>query len=243
MFNMYQYISGNRMDQKVEPNDFIAVPKDGGYIYLGKKRIQPGLDWETQIRELADRNAKMPTIRDLIDLLMLLESDEPIFDGAGNKISGIERRLILTEQFYTNGSEINSEYLNNLFNCVDEGEHRVLIMSSEYQISDCDLVPFNTYGPYEPIFGRVLFDDINGNGLPTKMVEKKQRQGYKKGEESTLFKGNMFFDGLHLLGAAIFTTKRAYVFGQYLGERYIGIFGQCSKEDCLGIREMRHDFS
>ena len=62
---------------EINPADYITVKDKDSGLYLAKYRSLFGLTRKDQLYKLAETNAHRPTIRQVADLIMLVESDKP----------------------------------------------------------------------------------------------------------------------------------------------------------------------
>ena len=78
--------------------DYLIVENNESRLYLAKHRSLFYLPRKDQMIELAQTNGFMPTIRDFADLVLLIDSKKPVYNGNKKKISTIERKEILKKK-------------------------------------------------------------------------------------------------------------------------------------------------
>ncbi len=146
----------------VNLSDYILLPSHD--IYVAKERTLQGKDWYEAHEELHKQDARMLTLKEFADFLLLLKSGNAE-DGLGSKISKSE-----LDNLYLNITEVRNpyraEWLDANFKVINGDLH----INYNHRIVNKKLIPKNS----EPLETCVMknckvdLSSFNKQGLPTK---------------------------------------------------------------------------
>ena len=156
-------------------NDFVYEPKNR--IFIAKERTHFVNEWGEGHKALHAEHARMITMREFIDFLLLLRSEE-VRDGYGEKLTKSERETIfyaITEPRDSSG--IRAEFLDAHVR-IHYKSHSSCGITYAYEVSsnhvtiDGKLTPLRTQTLGLPVdSGLVDITDFDRNGFPIKKID------------------------------------------------------------------------
>jgi len=155
---------------KIEPTStsgsYIFLPENEyhGDLLISKERKYLGLNWHQAHEELAKENSLMLTIRQFIDFLNLLKS-ENVYDENKNKIPAEQYNSIL-EDILTQRDPYRAEWLDADFKVINNNLH----INYNHKYINGKLTPQKSE-PLEACLMEDVYVDLssaNKQGLPTK---------------------------------------------------------------------------
>ena len=127
--------------EEINPADYILLEHKFSLLYLAKKRSLFGFNRDESLIKLSGGNGFRPTIRNLADLILLLESSKPVYDGNGILIRQDKKRLILNSIYEGPKSEnfFVGEHLDNTFYILNSE----LWMAYNYRVINNKIFPLD----------------------------------------------------------------------------------------------------
>ena len=155
---------------KIEPTSssggYILLPENEYHkdLLISKERKYLGKNWQEAHEELAKEDFNMLTIRQFVDFLKLLKS-ENVYDENKNRISDEETKLIL-DDILTQRAPYRGEWLDADFKVINNK----LQVNYNHKYTNGELIPQKSE-PLEACLMEDVYVDLfsaNRQGLPTK---------------------------------------------------------------------------
>ncbi|MBI2671840.1 hypothetical protein HYX16_02810 [Candidatus Woesearchaeota archaeon] len=148
--------------QGVNLSDYVFVQQHE--LYVAKERTLQGNNWHDAHKEAHKQNARMLTLREFVDFLLLLKSGNAE-DGLGNKISKSDLQNI-----YLDITEVRDPYRAEWLDAKFVEENRILHINYNHRTKGRKLGPTSSE-PLETCIMKnckVELSSFNKQGIPTK---------------------------------------------------------------------------